>query len=94
MLLIQVVTDAAWCRQELATGGSGDRKGGKCIKCLKVEEIGDIDSYDANTTIMNLVTFIFGVIYNRKTIICSLPINFINNKFSDVCAETTFLNND
>lgn len=57
---------------------------GKCIKYLKVEEIGDIDIYDANATIMNLVTFIFGLIYNRKTIICSLSINFINDKFSDV----------
>jgi hypothetical protein len=63
---------------------------GKCIKYLKLEEIGDIDIYDANATIMNRVTFIFGVIYNRKTIICSLSINFINDKFSDVCAETTF----
>jgi hypothetical protein len=43
---------------------------GKCIKYLKLEEIGDIDIYDANATIMNRVTFIFGVIYNRKTIIC------------------------
>lgn len=67
---------------------------GKCIKYLKVEEIGDIDIYDANATIMNLVTFIFGLIYNRKTIICSLSINFINDKFSDVYAETTFHNDD
>ena len=67
---------------------------GKCIKYLKVEEIGDIDIYDANATIMNLVTFIFGVIYNRKTIICSLSINFINDKFSDVYAETSFHNDD
>ena len=67
---------------------------GKCIKYLKVEEIGDIDIYDANATIMNRVTFIFGVIYNRKTIICSLSINFINDKFSDVWAETTFHNDD
>jgi hypothetical protein len=59
-----------------------------------VEEIGAIDIYDANATIMNLVTFIFVVIYNRKTIICSLSINFINDKFSDVCAETTFHNDD
>jgi len=79
---------------EIEKGGCVEMKVGKCIKCLKVEEIGDIDIYDANATIMNLVTFIFGVIYNRKTIICSLPINFINNKFSDVCAETTFHNND
>jgi hypothetical protein len=41
---------------------------GKCIKYLKLEEIGDIDIHDANATIMNRVTFIFGVIYNRKTI--------------------------
>ena len=67
---------------------------GKCMKYLKVEEIGDIDIYDANATIMNRVTFIFGVIYNRKTIVCSLSINFINDKFSDVYAETTFHNDD
>jgi hypothetical protein len=67
---------------------------GKCIKYLKVDETGDIDIYDANATIMNLDTFIFDVIYNRKTIICSLSINLINDKFSDVCAETTFHNDD
>ena len=67
---------------------------GKCIKYLKVDEIGDIDIYDANATIMNLDTFIFDVIYNRKTIICSLSINFINDKFSDACAQTTFHKDD
>ena len=67
-------------------GGCVEMRVGKCIKCLQVDEIGDIDIYDGNATILNLVTFIFGVICNRKTIICSLSINFINNKFSDVCA--------
>jgi hypothetical protein len=75
---------------EIEKGGCVEIRVGKCIKYIKVEEIGAIDIYDANATIMNRVTFIFGVIYNRKTIICSLSINFINDKFSDVCAETTF----
>ena len=75
---------------EIETGGCVEIRVGKCIKYIKVEEIGAIDIYDANATIMNRVTFIFGVIYNRKTIICSLSINFINDKFSDVCAEITF----
>jgi hypothetical protein len=79
---------------EIEKGGCVEMRVGKCIKYLKVEEIGDIDIYDANATIMNLVTFIFGLIYNRKTIICSLSINFINDKFSDVYAETTFHNDD
>jgi hypothetical protein len=63
---------------EIDKGGCVEMRVGKCIKYLKVEESGAIDIYDANATIMNLVTFIFGVIYNRKTIICSLSINFIN----------------
>lgn len=79
---------------EIEKGGCVEMRVGKCIKYLKVKEIGAIDIYDANATIMNRVTFIFGVIYNRKTIICSLSINFINDKFSDVCAEITFHNDD
>ena len=44
---------------EIEKGDCVEMRVGKCIKCLKVEEIGDIDIYDANATIMNLVTFIF-----------------------------------
>jgi hypothetical protein len=79
---------------EIEKGGCVEIRVGKCIKYIKVEEIGAIDIYDANATILNRVTFIFGVIYNRKTIVCSISINFINDKFSDVYAETTFHNDD
>jgi hypothetical protein len=79
---------------EIKKGGCVEMRVGKCMKYLKVEEIGDIDIYDANATIMNRVTFIFDAIYNRKTIVCSLSINYINDKFSDVYAETTFHNDD
>jgi hypothetical protein len=41
---------------EIEKGGCVEMRVGKCIKYQKVEEIGDIDVYDANATIMNLVT--------------------------------------
>jgi hypothetical protein len=48
---------------QIEKGGCVEMRVGKCIKYLKVEEIGAIDIYDANATIMNRVTFIFSVIY-------------------------------
>lgn len=43
---------------EIEKGVCVEMRVGKCIKFLKVEEIGDIDIYDGNATIM-----LYSVIY-------------------------------